>query len=64
MSSILERILCVNNIKVSSGSYLCTGCGKAIPLGQEYWDDLDLPWHFKCVPEVEVQVDILQEIDI
>lgn len=47
----IERILTINNIKASGGRYLCTCCGRPIPIGQEHWDDLDLPWHPQCVPE-------------
>lgn len=51
---LIEWLTKVNNVKTFGGCYICTGCGKVIPLGQEHWDDLDLPWHKDCVPEVEV----------
>lgn len=62
-TGIIERLRYINNIKTFGGCYLCTGCGKVITIGNEYWDDLDLPWHFQCVPEIE-KVDTFEDLDI
>lgn len=63
VGGIIERLIYINNIKTFGGCYLCTGCGKVIAVGQEHWDDLDLPWHQECVPIIE-KVDNFQEMDI
>lgn len=42
-------------VRTRRGEHLCTGCGQPIKEGQEYWDELDLPWHFRCVPERPVR---------
>ena len=53
--SIIERLVYYNNLRTFGGCYICTGCGRVIPVGQEHWDDLDLPWHEGCVPIVEAE---------
>ena len=62
--TLIQRLILVNNIKTSNGCLLCSGCGKPIPVGQEYWDDIELPWHTECVPVVEKEVDSFLEMDI
>lgn len=49
MSPTINRILGILNLKTADGCYLCTGCGKPIPIGQEHWDEIDLPWHYRCI---------------